>query len=271
MQAKISVVMPVYNTKKFLEEAVKSILNQDFRDFEFIILDDFSSDGSFEILQDFAKKDERIRLFRNEKNEWISFCRNKLISLSKTNIICPQDSDDISEKNRLSLIYNFFEQNFDFAVVWGNCTIIDEDSKIIWFRKYSQNVEKIILKKSPVSNWSVWFKKDVFYEVWGYDDTLNYAEDYDLWLKIFSKWYKIWVLEKFLYFHRIRTWQTKSSKLKETLKNTLFVQNKARKIYKIKATFSDILYNFLLKILYILPSSFVLFLFKILEYKNDKR
>jgi glycosyltransferase, family 2 len=69
MQAKISVVMPVYNTKKFLEEAIKSILNQDFQDFEFIILDDFSSDGSFEILQDFAKKDKRIRLFRNEKNE----------------------------------------------------------------------------------------------------------------------------------------------------------------------------------------------------------
>ena len=109
MQAKISVVMPVYNTKKFLEEAIKSILNQDFQDFEFIILDDFSSDGSFEILQDFAKKDKRIRLFRNEKNEWISFCRNKLISLSKTNIICPQDSDDISEKNRLSLIHDFFE------------------------------------------------------------------------------------------------------------------------------------------------------------------
>lgn len=268
---KISIVMPVYNTEKYVEEAILSILNQDFEDFEFIILDDFSSDRSFKICQKYAKKDKRIKLFINSENKWISFCRNKLISLANTDFICNQDSDDFSAKNRLSLQFDFLQKNPEFAVCGTDNVIIDEKSEKIWERIYEKNVEKIILKKSPVSNGSTIFKKSVFFEVWGYEDWLNYAEDYDLWLKIFSKWYKIWVLDEKLYFLRIRSWQTKSEKLKQTLKNTLFVQKKARKIYKIKASFSDYIHYFLLKILYFFPSNFILFLFKKLEFKNDKR
>lgn len=268
---KISVIMPVYNTEKYLKEAIESILNQDFQDFEFLILDDFSTDKSFQICQKYAKKDKRIKLFINEKNKWISYTRNKLINLCTTDLICTQDSDDISAFDRLSSLYNFLEKNQDFAAVSGNALIIDENSLKIWERKYSQNIEKIILKKSPFANWASIFKKSIFLEVWGYDKNLDYAEDYDLWLKIFSKWYKLWVLDKFLYSHRIRNWQTKSEKIKETLKNTLFVQKRAIKNYKIKASFSDYLNYFLLKILSFFPSNFILFLFKKLEYKNDKR
>lgn len=266
---KISVIMSVYNTEKYLEEAILSILNQDFEDFELIILDDFSSDKSFEICQKFEKIDKRIKLFRNEKNMWISFTRNKLISLTNTNFICTQDSDDISFKNRLSLLYNFLEHNKNYAVVSGNMEIIDEESEKIWERKYSQNIEKIILKKSPISNPASLFRKDIFLEVWGYDKELDYAEDYDLWLKIFSKWYKIWVLQDFVLKYRIRNNQTKSEKLKETLKNTIFIQKRAIKKYGLKANFSDKIYHFLEKILLFLPEKFVLFLFKKLEY--DKK
>ena len=93
---KVSVIMPVYNTEKYLPEAISSILNQDFLDFEFIILDDFSTDNSWEIIQEFAKKDERIRVFKNTENKWISFCRNRLVELANTEFLCNQDSDDIS-------------------------------------------------------------------------------------------------------------------------------------------------------------------------------
>lgn len=269
--AKISVIMPVYNTEKYLEDAILSILNQDFDDFEFIILDDFSNDNSYKICEKFAKIDKRIKLYRNEKNEGISFSRNKLISLTNTNIICNQDSDDISHKNRLSLQFDFLQKNENFAVCSSNTEIINEKWDIIWFRKYSSEIEKVILKKSPLPNWASIFRKDIFFEVWWYDKNLDYAEDYDLWLKIFSKWYKIWIINKYLYKLRIRDWQTKSRKLKNTLRNTLFVQKRAMNKYLIKAKFSDKLNYFLLNILYFLPNSLVLFLFKRLEYKNDKR
>ena len=106
---KVSVIMPVYNTEKYLPQAIESILNQDFSDFEFIILDDCSKDKSFEICQLYAQKDKRIKLFKNKENKWISFCRNKLISLAETNLICSQDSDDISALN--SLIQKIFSKH----------------------------------------------------------------------------------------------------------------------------------------------------------------
>lgn len=266
---KVSVIMPVYNTEKYLEDSIKSILNQDFSDFEFIILDDFSTDKSFEICKKYEKIDSRIKLFQNEKNMGISFTRNKLISLTSTNYICTQDSDDISAKNRIELLYNFLENNKKFWVCSWNMEIIDEENNLIWKRIYEKNIEKIILKKSPISNPASIFRKDIFLEVWWYDPNLDLAEDYDLWLKIFSKWYKIWVLDDFILKYRIRKNQSKTLKLKDTLKNTLQIQKKAIKYYNIKPSFSDKIYHFLEKILIFLPNNFVLFLFKKLEY--DKK
>jgi len=266
---KISVIMPVFNTEQFLEEAIESILKQNFKDFEFIIIDDFSTDNSFNICEKYAKKDARIKLYRNKKNMWISFTRNKLIQFSNTNYIASQDSDDISELNRLELEYNFLENNPDYWVVSWNNIIIDENWKNIWYRKYSNNIKKIILKKSPLSHPSSMFRKNLFFKLWWYDKNLNYAEDYDLWLKFYANNYKIKNLNSNLIRYRIWKWQSKSNKLKNTIKNTLFIQQRAIKQYWINATFSDYMYHFWEKILLCIPDRFVLFLFKKLEYKKS--
>lgn len=79
----ISVIMPVFNSEKFLSEAILSILNQDFSDFEFIIIDDGSTDSSAQIIQKFAKKDERIIFLKNEKNLKISESLNRGIKIAK--------------------------------------------------------------------------------------------------------------------------------------------------------------------------------------------
>ncbi|MDQ7023131.1 MAG: glycosyltransferase family A protein [Candidatus Gracilibacteria bacterium] len=120
------------------------------------------TDKSYEICEQYSKKDDRIKLYRNEKNMGISFTRNRLIELSNTNYIASQDSDDISELNRLELEYNFLENNKNYALVSGNNIIIDENSKVIGYRKYSDNIKKIILKKSPVSQPSSMFRKNIF-------------------------------------------------------------------------------------------------------------
>lgn len=269
MKPKVSVIMPVYNTKRFLNETILSILTQTFKEFEFIIVDDFSIDWSYELLQEYEKKDNRIKLYRNEKNMWISFTRNKLISLTNTNLIATQDSDDISESNRLELQYNFLINNSDYSAISSNNLIINESSEIIWKRIYEWNIDKIILKKSPLSNPSSMFKKDIFLKLWWYEDNLNYWEDYDLWLKMYLNWYKLKVLNNFLLRLRIRDWQTKSSKLKETLKNTINLQKKYIRLW-IKPSFSDNIYIFLEQILLFLPNVIILNLFKILEYKKWK-
>lgn len=266
---KISVIMAVYNTKQFLEEAINSILTQSFKDFEFIILDDFSTDWSYEYLCEIQKYDSRIKLYRNNKNMWISFTRNKLIWLTNTNYIATQDSDDISDHNRLELCYNFLENNPDYWVVSWNNIIINEDSKVIWYREYWDDIENIILKKSPISQASSFFKKNLFIKLWWYDKSLDFWEDYDLWLKMYINWNKIKNLSNNLIKYRIRSGQTKSTKLKQTIKNTINIQKKAIKLW-LRPSFSDLIYIFLEHFLLILPSNIILFLFKKLEYKNAK-
>jgi glycosyltransferase involved in cell wall biosynthesis len=266
----ISVIMPVYNTEKYVWEAIESILNQSFKDFEFIILDDCSTDNSYNVCKKYSKKDSRIKLYKNEKNKWISFTRNKLIDWSKSNYIASQDSDDISEINRLELEFNFLENNKDYWVVSWNNIIIDEKSNIIWYRQYNDDIKKNILKKSPLSNPSSMFKKDIFYKIWWYDKTLNYWEDYDLWLKMYVYWYKIKNLDNNLIKYRLRSWQTKSIKLKETIRNTILIQKRAIKQYWIKSNLSDKIYIFLEQIILFFPNFVIIWLFKYLEYKNEK-
>jgi len=256
--------MPVYNTEKYVWVSIESILNQSFKDFEFIIIDDCSTDWSYKVCEKYTKKDSRIKLYRNRKNMWISFTRNKLIELSSTNYIASQDSDDISLENRLELSYNFLEKNKNYAVVSWNNIIINEDWKEIWFRKYSDNIKKVIFKKSPVSNPASMFRKDVFLEVWWYDNNVNYwLEDYDLWFRIYLAWYNIKIINKPFFKYRIREWQCKSN-IKKVLEKTIEIQNK----YYSKMSLWDKIYNFLERILLLFPEKFIFRLFNLLEYKK---
>ena len=263
-QPKISVIMPVYNTRQWVWEAIESILNQTFEDFEFIIIDDYSTDWSYEICREYAKKDERIRLYRNDKNSWIAYTKNKLILLTKTNYIASQDSDDISCKNRLHIEYYFLEKHKEYAVVSWNNIIIDEKWNFIWHREYSDNIRHVILKKAPVSHPTTMIKKDAFEKVWWYSRD-SYVEDYDLWIKFYVMWYKIKNIDMDLLKYRIRKWSHKS-KVKETIKWTLECQRKAYK--KIKPSFSDLCYHFALSCLLVLPNPVIFKLFKWIEFRT---
>lgn len=109
MPPKVSVLMPNYNCEKYLPEGIESILNQSFRDFEFIIVDDGSSDRSWEIIQEYAAQDERIIAVKNEENLGISGNRNKLLSLAKGKYIVWQDSDDISLPYRIEKQHEYMQ------------------------------------------------------------------------------------------------------------------------------------------------------------------
>lgn len=264
----ISVIMPVYNTERRVWLAIESILDQTFKDFEFIILDDWSTDRSYEICKNYAKKDNRIRLYKNEKNQWLSYTRNRLIGLATTDYIASQDSDDISVKSRLEIEYQFLSKNSKYSVVWWANEIIDEDWKNVWYRTYSDNISNIILKKSPISNPSSMYKKSDFYKVGWYTKhkELDGVEDYDLWLRFYLHWYWIKNLQKILLKYRIRTWQTKFN-VKKILKNTIYIQKKYIKSW-LRPTISDRIYLICEHILLVLPNSLIVFLFKKFTYKR---
>ena len=99
--ARLSVLMPVYNAEKFLAEAIDSILQQSFSDFEFIIIDDCSTDSSVAIIESY--KDVRIRLYRNDSNSGISYSLNRGIELATTELIARMDADDVSYPQRMQI------------------------------------------------------------------------------------------------------------------------------------------------------------------------
>ena len=131
---KISVIMSVLNGEKYLSKGVESIINQSFTNWEFIICDDGSTDRTWEILQEYAKKDSRIILIRNTNNRGLAYSLNKCIKQAKSNILARQDADDESELNRFEIQYKFVLENPQFAIVGTSWYNIDENNEI-WITK----------------------------------------------------------------------------------------------------------------------------------------
>ena len=134
---KISVIMSVYNEKKeWLQMSINSILNQSFKNFEFIIVLDNPDNIELKaVLEQFAAKDSRIKLIYNKKNMGLVYSLNSALKVAKGEYIARMDADDISELDRLEVQYNYFEQNPDIDFVSGFIRIIDEFDNVIGIDK----------------------------------------------------------------------------------------------------------------------------------------
>ena len=194
----ISVVMPVYNGEQFVAKAVESILNQTFKDFEFIIIDNKSTDNSVKIIKSF--NDSRITLIQNEQNFGIATSLNKGIKHSRGQYIARMDADDISYPNRLDEQVSFLEKNPGVSVLGTYASLLNENGKI-WESIKPPTVPTLRdwLWGSKVIHASVMMKKQDVLHVGGYDPKTYRVEDYDLWLRMIIKGYVICTLPKELY------------------------------------------------------------------------
>lgn len=191
---KISVLMPVYNAEKYLKEAIDSILNQTFRDFEFIIINDASTDKSKQIIMSY--QDTRIRYFENNKNLGVAKTLNKGLELATAKYIARMDADDISSSKRLELQYEEMNRDKEITVLASNFDVVDERGHFLYRENYAKSPEEIyyILQfRDCLGHPTVMFKKHIILNVFGGYNEDREAEDYDLWLRISSK-YKIFKL-----------------------------------------------------------------------------
>ena len=122
---KVAVLMSVYNGEKYLREAINSILSQTFNDFEFLIINDGSTDGTADILKSYT--DSRIKIINNEKNIGLTKSLNKGLKIAKGEYIARQDADDISMPERLKEEVAFLEIHKDYAVVGTFVKILNEN------------------------------------------------------------------------------------------------------------------------------------------------
>ncbi|MCW3109269.1 MAG: glycosyl transferase protein [Segetibacter sp.] len=198
MKPQITILMPVYNAEKYLAEAIDSILHQSFSNFEFLIIDDGSTDTSIDIIRSYS--DSRIHLVRNEKNLGISATLNKGIDLSSTELIARMDADDISYPTRIEAQLEFFRKNPDCALLSAWAREIAEDKTPIYTSRFNSNFYYcILIFECWIYHPTVMYKKSAVKDVGAY--SVPYCEDYDLWWKL-SRKYKIANLSEVLLDYR---------------------------------------------------------------------
>lgn len=183
---KVTVLMSVYNGKKYLREAIDSILNQTFNEFEFLIINDGSTDRTDEILRSYD--DHRIKIIKNETNIGLTKSLNIGLRMAKGEYVARMDADDVSMPERLEKEVNFLDQNRNVGLVGSFALQIDEDGNILRILERSVNnsaIKRGLLEKyNQFWHGSVMFRKECIERVGNYREEFQAAQDYDLWLRI---------------------------------------------------------------------------------------
>lgn len=200
---KVTVVMPVYNSEKYVAAAIQSILNQTFKDFELIIINDGSTDESEKIILSF--NDPRVRYIKNEKNLGLVGVRNLGLDLVESKYIALLDSDDIARRTRLSEQVKFLDENPQFGIVGTWVRLIDDNGRLTsvkWKSNLlSEEIPPTMILHNCLAQSSVMIRAEAVKNE-RYREGYAPAEDYDLWVRIAYNW-SIAVLPKFLTNYRI--------------------------------------------------------------------
>ena len=198
----ISVVLSVYNTELYLEEAIESILNQTYENFEFIIINDGSTDRSLEIIQSYS--DERIVCI-SHKNKGLITSLNEGIQKAKGKYIARMDADDISLPKRFEIQIEFMEKNLDIGLCGTSVAAFGEHIKYhVWkLSKDNKTIQTQLLFSSPLYHPTVIMRRNLILEHnLFYDEKFKHAEDFELWSR-FAKYTKISNIQKPLLKYRI--------------------------------------------------------------------
>lgn len=186
MNAPLTVLMPVYNSGKYLAEAVESVLDQSFKDFEFLIINDGSTDGSLGILKEYAKKDKRIKII-NQENKGLIQSLNKGLEIAQGEYIARMDADDVALPERLTRQYTFLKKNPDHVVVGGSFISIDSSGKRLGQHHCFINnltIRHALPLEGCIPHPTAMYLKTVARKAGAYRQEYFPAEDYDLWRRL---------------------------------------------------------------------------------------
>ncbi len=226
---KVSIIMPCYNSEKYIEKAIQSVLEQTYRNFELIIIDDDSTDKTWEIIEQYAKKDFRVICTRKSENEkGISKSMNKGIEMARGKYITRMDSDDIIIPEKILRQVQFLDENEEYGICSVNIAMMDNLGNI-----YNENVypeqkvpsEWTFLWTNPVPNAPCMYRTSI---IKGNNITfsnLRTAEDYDFLEKLITKT-KVYMINLPLYYYRYNEKSTYNRNRIETFKNSLDISKK---------------------------------------------
>ena len=197
----VSIGIPFYNAQDFLEQAILSVLHQDYKSFELLLIDDGSTDKSLDIAYRF--QDERIKVIHDGQNKGLSARLNELVALSKGEYFARMDADDIMFPQRISQQLAYLQQHNEIDVVGSSAVTIDIKNKItgiICYPEHPNNISNVI-KHQCFIHPSIMAKRSWFVQN-PYDEGAIRMEDYNLWMRTFSK-FRFYNIAEPLLFYRV--------------------------------------------------------------------
>ncbi len=203
----VSVIIPTYNRAEYISEAIESVLKQTYTNFELIIINDGSTDETQNIIEEYAKKDKRIKIFKNEVNKNTVYSRNKGISHAKGKYIAWLDDDDVYMENKLEAQVEFMEKNQDIVLSGTDISLKNGDNRRVYLGPVEYDTEKaeivFLLERLPVILGTTIWRAD-FFKKYNIKFNPEFALPEDLWIydRIFANKGKIVTIPKTLYKYR---------------------------------------------------------------------
>ena len=186
MPPRVSVIMPVYNAVTYVRAATQSILNQAFDDFEFLIFDDASTDGSLQMVRELCASERRAMIFQSTENTGYVKHLNHGIQIAKGEFIARMDADDVAHPDRLTKQVAFLDRNPGVGIVGSACQIIDAQSTIVGFSARESDPAVLRFQSyfvNPFAHPTVMMRKVIADQVGDYDYSKIPSEDYDYWVR----------------------------------------------------------------------------------------
>lgn len=227
---RVSVVLPLFNTEQFVEEAVRSILGQTFDDFEFLVVDDGSTDTGPDRVARFA--DPRLRLFRQPENHGIADALNFGVAHARGRLIARMDADDISLPSRLAQQVAYLEDHPEVGVVGCPPTVMSVDGaplRVYPLLSRDRELRRFLTLQGPFCHGSVMFRPEIFRAVGGYRSADEPAEDFALWVRIAQKC-KLANLPQTLYCLRTGDHSVSARNRARQLEKRSEIRNEARRV-----------------------------------------
>lgn len=257
----ISVILPVYNANGYLPMAIESILNQTYKNFEFIIINDGSTDNSLDIVKNYAKKDKRIKIINNKKNQNIANSLNKGIKIAKGQYLARMDADDISLPSRFQKQINFLQKHPKVVILGGQVRTIDINGKTVGHKIFpilDKKIRLALYTSNPIQHPTAIINKSLLPKDFSwYNPILPPAEDYDLFFRL-GQYGKYHNLPSFVLKYRQYLGSSTFKNPLNTFNATLKVRRIAISKYNYKPSLSAITIHTIQKItLKLLPPSLV--------------
>jgi len=268
----ISVLMPNYNGAEYIAEAIESVLNQTYRDFELIIIEDASTDNSREIIDKFAATDSRIKVIQNATNQFVNISCNIGLEVAKGKYYARIDSDDICMPTRLEKQLEFMEANPDITICGAFCKIIDREGRVIANKTFPTNdavIKKSIWSRTPIQHSCLFARIDKMREVGFYTGKKDPSEDLELMIRTMNI-FKFANIPEYLVKYRIHGDNLIFTKQREIIRRSVRLRKNAIKKYGYQVSFKDITVINITWFLQFLPKKFVYWLFYKLIVKNKE-